>query len=809
MAGHRFPIADRPGASGEIVEPLLEGAFAHADAGRLAEAESVFRAVLALDPLRHEPFLGLGMLALSVQNYEAARDLLAHALRLAPASARCHYVLGRLARAQDDRDGAERWYRRAVERDPRLTPGWISLGIVLREAGRRAEAVECYARALDQDPSSVETHVNLLNLLREEADEASSRATYERLLARFPASAEIRYYYGTHLAEAGRQQEAMRQFEAAAALEPSFAREAAAAAAEPATDRARLEALLALHLRVAGLRPDSAEAHYNVGMTLRDLGDREAALEPLRRAVELRPDYFEGVLGLGRLALDLYHLDQAVEFLREAERLRPKSVAALNGLASALLENGAASEAVAACRRALAHEPDHAESHLVLANALLQARRLDDACEHYRVALERVDAGNAHVAFHNLLFSLNYSQRVGGEALADEHRRLGERFAPPPPGPVAFDLVREPERRLRVGYVSSDFRSHAVALFFEPILANHDRDRFEIACYHTWGGRGDGVTELLRGAADRWVPCAPLSDHDLARRIREDRIDVLVDLAGNTGGNRLFTFARRAAPVQITMLGYPTTTGIAAIDYRVTDRHVDPPGWEPRSSERLLRMPASYYCYRPRHAPAIAAEPPSARGPTTFGSFNNIAKASDAALDLWAAVLRRAPEARLVLKHKGYGDAGTRAEVVTSFAERGVDAARLELVSWVPSGEAHLDWYNRIDVALDSFPYGGGTTTCEAIWMGVPVVTLAGDTHASRMGCSILSAAGAPELVARTPEEYVSLATALAADPARLRGYRAGLRDQVARSALRDEVRYTRALEDHYRGAWRSWCERP
>jgi predicted O-linked N-acetylglucosamine transferase (SPINDLY family) len=374
--------------------------------------------------------------------------------------------------------------------------------------------------------------------------------------------------------------------------------------------------------------------------------------------------------------------------------------------------------------------------------------------------------------------------------------------------PTAYANRREPGRRLKVGYVSPDFRQHSVAYFVDPLLKGHDQQAVEVFCYAEVA-RPDAVTARLRGYGGHWLVTVGLSDDDLTERIRTDGIDILVDLAGHTEKNRLGVFAHKPAPVQVTWLGYPNTTGRKSIDYRLVDAVTDPVGeadaW---ASETLVRVEGGFLCYAgSRGAPEPTAPPCLMTDTVTFGSFNNPAKLSPATLDAWGSLLARLPQARLLLKGRPFADAATRALFLSRLGERGVAAERVELVAWMPSGAAHLGLYNRVDIALDPFPYNGTTTTCEALWMGVPVVTLRGDRHRGRVGASLLTQVGLKDWIASSMEEYLEIADTLAGDPDHLKYLRRTLRPRLAASPLCDGRAFARKIEAAYRTIWQHWCE--
>jgi protein O-GlcNAc transferase len=366
-----------------------------------------------------------------------------------------------------------------------------------------------------------------------------------------------------------------------------------------------------------------------------------------------------------------------------------------------------------------------------------------------------------------------------------------------PPAPAA----RGNRRKLRVGYVSPDFRRHSVSYFLTPLLAAHDRNAVEITCYAEVK-QPDEVTARLKGLVSAWRSTVGMSDAELAERIRADGIDILVDLAGHTAGNRLAVFARQPAPVQVTWLGYPNTTGLSRIHYRLVDRVTDPPDASP-ASERLVRLENGFLCYEPpADAPPPMPPPCLAASAVTFGSFNNAAKLSPATLDAWARILQGSPGSRLVLKGAAFSEAETCKRFRGEFVRRGVAEERLALAPFTPSSRAHLAAYHAIDLALDPFPYNGTTTTCEALWMGVPVIALLGDRHSARVGASILTRLGLGRLIAFDPADYVERALALASDRAGLGELRAGMRQRFAASPLCDAAGFARRVEAAYRRMW-------
>ena len=604
-----------------------------------------------------------------------------------------------------------------------------------------------------------------------------------------------------------------------------------------ASQRGAAQEAIGLIARALALRPRDAAALNNLGNACRGAGRDAEAEAAYRNAIAVDPDFADALSNLGSLCQSQHRCAEASAFLRRALALAPGRAKVMNDLACALAELGEHAEAESLLRRALdadpappeaavnlgqnlrdqgrleeatavlaaslERDPGNPDARNVLANVLRLLGRLEEAEAQYRLAVagRPADAG----MHSNLLFLLNY---LPGHRAADifaEHRAFGERFeGAPPPAPAPSDP--DPERRLRVGYVSADFRDHPVAFFIEPVLERHDRRGFEAYCYYTQA-REDGFTGRLRSFADAWRPSSELDAAALADLVRRDEIDVLVDLGGHTGHNRLLTFARRPAPVQVTWLGYLNTTGLASMDARITDAQASPPGlFDPLHTERLVRLSGCQWCYRPlAESPEVAPAPLLRRGHPTFGVFSNPAKFSAPILRLWAALLARLPSARLIVV--GAMMAAVPDEFRRRFAACGLPPDRVSLLPARRFAD-YLAMHAEVDAMLDTYPYSGGTTTCHSLWMGVPIVTLAGDTATSRGGATLLHAVGLDALVAHSEEDYLRIAAALVADGAALQRMRETMRARLRGSTLLDEAGFTRNLEDAYRGLWRERCRR-
>lgn len=469
-----------------------------------------------------------------------------------------------------------------------------------------------------------------------------------------------------------------------------------------------------------------------------------------------------------------------------------------------LQEKGKLADALECYRACAAAYPSDLRAREAIADTLSASWRLEECIAACREGLDAAPQ-NATIFSCYLLYS-HYAAHPDARAVFDLHRRYGNLMSvAAPPLYATYPNSRDPERALRIGYVSRDFCQHSVASFIEPVIAHHDRSRYEVYCYYT-RAHSDRMTARIAELSDVWREAHQDETDALAARIREDRIDILVDLGGHTFSGALAVFARRPAPVQVTWLGYPDTTGLITMGYRVTDATADPaPLADAVHTERLMRLEPPFLCYRPPvDSPPVV--PRRADRPIVFGSFNMIMKVNDPLLDMWAQILEAVPGSRMLIKSTLLEHDETAQRLLRRFEARGIEAHRLDLRSWMPGRADHLGAYNEIDIALDTFPYNGTTTTCEALWMGTPVVTLAGTVHMSRVGATLLTSAGLPELVAKSAQEYVEVAVALARDTARREMLSAGMRQRLSASPLADYAGFTRKLESGMRQAWMEWC---
>lgn len=522
-------------------------------------------------------------------------------------------------------------------------------------------------------------------------------------------------------------------------------------------------------LRAVALRPNESQFINHLGSTLCGQGRLDEGIAAYCRALELNPRLADGHYNLGNALKRKGRLVQALKCYEQALQLEPGFVEAQQNLANLLRDQGHAAEAEVLLARAWQKHPRHA------------------------------GLGS------NCISCLNYHV-TDGDRLLGEHRKFARiHNGEPLPSRSSFANHPDPERRLRIGYVSADFCRHSVAYFAEPLIEHHHRNDFEIYCYASVPNV-DELTHRFAALADVWRNIRHMPDAEVAEQIRSDGIDILVDLAGHTSNHRLLVFAGKPAPVQLTYLGYPNTTGMPSMDYRLTDIWSDPPGNERWHVEKLLRLPDGFLCFAaPREAPEVEPPPSVSKGYVTFGCFNAMAKIHPGLIEQWAGLLNAVPRSRLLLKNGSLADEEMQQQVMQAFLQHGIDADRLTLHGRTPSQRDHLALYHQVDIALDTFPYNGTTTTCEALWMGVPVISPYGELHAGRVGFSLLSVIDLPELASATPEQFLKTAIALAGDRQRLKQLRSSLRDRV-RERLCDGERFAGQVEDAYREIWRRWC---
>ena len=657
--------------------------------------------------------------------------------------------------------------RAAVALAPEDAHGQMTLGRVHKAAGELEAAVAAYRRAIELKPDFAAAHVSLGIALRACGDLAGAVDCYRQAIAIDPGFAVAHANLGNALAQLAEEQ---------------------------AWARANTESVAA-HRRALALAPGRSEARRNLGVTLMHAGRWHEAAECFNEVLTRDVGDARSCLLLGHCLHQLGGADLAIEAYEKWLGLNPPDAAVMRALAAVQTESGHVGAALGWAEKALALEPG-AHGLQAMAMTLAQARQVERSLDFHRRAIALAPGDPSLQS--SFLMTLNYTEE-DPDALIAAHRRFGTLMPPPRPLRLAPHQAGRP---LRVGYLSGDFRRHSVSFFVSPLLEHHDRRRFEVFCYYNHHVQ-DPVTVRLQALGHPWRACSELTDGELLQQIEADRIDLLVDLSGHTQASRLSVMARRAAPVQLTYLGYPTLTGVPAIDFRISDRVIDPDDGARDGPEAVLHCAASMFCFRPEAAPEVRPVSPLEAGGVTFGSFNNAAKLSDRTLALWSAVLRAVPRSRLMLKSVSLGDTVNQHDIRAFMHARGIAPERLVFDPWRGGLTEHLSCYGDVDIALDTYPYNGATTSCEALWMGVPLVSRRGKTHASRMGASLLHAVGRGDWVADDDAGFVAIAAALAADAGGRSAWRRGARETLRRSPLMDHAGFTRGFESLLDAAWR------
>ncbi len=535
-------------------------------------------------------------------------------------------------------------------------------------------------------------------------------------------------------------------------------------------------------------------------------GKMDEAQSLYQEILRHNPSNKKVIYQLSLIALRKREYKNSEDLLKKLIKLEPDKVVYYSNLGAVLQEDNRPDEAIVILNKAILMKPGYADAYLNRACALTIKGEIDDAIADYQSALKiNPEAKQARA---NMAYTMNFSPSLSEKDLFDVHKTHALTIESKH-RKASFTNMPVRDRKLRIAYLSSDFRRHSVSYFIEPVLEHHNKNNFEIFAYYNHDIT-DSVTEHFIGLCDRWHNISLLSDQAVAGQIKKDEIDILIDLNGLTGNNRLGVLALKPAPIQCEWLGYPNTTGLDSMDYWICDETVNPPGlMEKFYSESLLRLPGCFLCFKkPDYAPEPVAPPFVKNGCVTFGSFNNYAKVSKDVLEVWANILDAVPESRLMLKSACLGNPVQRAVLVDFFESRGISEKRLKLEGYKSSRINHIEMYSEMDIALDTFPYNGTTTTCEAMWMGVPTITLAGNSHRSRVGKSLLECVGLGELVAEFTDEYIKIAKELATDAQRLSEYRFNLRKTVEQSTLTDGVQFTATLESAYYSIWNEWCSK-
>lgn len=822
----------------DTADTLIDRGLAHQQAARYAQAAADYEAALALEPDHPDALHLLGLVAQQQGDHDAAGRWIDRAIAADPDAAEFHANRGEVFRSLRQFDQAIASYQRSLDLEPgrvevlrnlglaaqlarkfdvalhawdealRIEPNHPptlnNRGVTLRHLHRADEALQAFEAAVQDNADFREPLDNIVDLLNRlgRHDEAVAAA---ELVTRARPNDPIAYVaYGCALNDAGRPKEAITPIYEALKLDPECVSAHLGMGLVFCATREFRGAELAFR-KALDIQPKNLAAQVQLSFVLLQRGEPGHAIGAAKAGLEQFPESYELLINLASAQYQVGLMWDAAESAEKALDLKPQLVLPYNLLGSILSRLGNFERAEEIYNRGIALAPGNLEIIGNYSTMLALKGDLRRAIDTFRQSLGQ--SGRNADYDSNMLLYLNGLPGVEPAEVFEEHRAWGERHVRHlVPAEPKFEVDRDPDRPLRVGYVSGDFRFHSVAYFAEPILAGHDRSKVIPVIYDNVL-QPDAMTAHFRQHVSEWHRVVQMKNEELAAKIRADKIDVLVDLSGHTGGHRLPTFAERPAPVQASYLGYPNTTGVPGIHYRLTDAVADPPGLtDAFHTEKLVRLPGPFVCYRPSEgAPEVGPLPAETNGHITFCSFNAISKFNASAVAVWAKVLLALPDARMLIKAVGLQETATQQRILEYFERCGVPRSRLELLPRAPTYNSHMGTYNLADIALDTFPYNGTTTTCEALWMGVPVLTLAGRSHVARVSASILTSIGLESFVATDEEEFVNIAVDYAANLKRLADVRRGMRERLATSPLMDARAKAAAMESAYRQMWHDW----
>lgn len=769
--------------------------------GKPGQAAKCYLQATQLNPNGAGAFIKLGQ-ALSEQGRHAeAHSSLERALLLDPASPDACYLLANNCKELGEAGAAIAHCIRGLEIKPNFTACRLFLCRLLVEVGRHTEAQALIQAGIELSPDEAEFHFYLGNVLTEPQTLDAAVASFRTALSLRSAYPEALGGLANALHWMGQFDAAVESYQQAIALKSDYPG-VYCSLAETLVVQGKLDAAVHNYKNALALDPEFARANCDLGTVLKMQGKLDEAISHYHRAVSSNPNSAHALDRLGQALFAKGRHAEAIDFFQRALKIDENLVDPRNSLGIAFKTLNRYAEAVDCFKAVVRLAPNLAVAHANLGTSFQEQSLHDAALESYKNALA-LEPGLA-VAQSGLLFLLTYHPDLSAEQVFDAYREYDQRMGVPLRNHwVAHDNDRNTTRRLRVGYVSPDFSEHTVGYFLLPVLAHHDKQSVEIFAYAELA-REDAGTAHYRAYADHWVATSGMTDAAIAERIRADRIDILIDLAGHTANNRLGVFARKPAPVSLSWMGDLSTTGLTAIDYYLADEVIAPPGSESLFSERPWRLAAPAYVYRPpvKNMGPVGDLPASRRGHVTFGTLTRAVRINRHTVRVWARILEQVPSAHLRVDSKSYKDAGLRASLTAMFAAHGIDATRLELGCHSPP----WDVLRGMDIGLDCFPHNSGTTLFESLYMGVPYVTLADRPSAGRLGASILHGMGHPEWIAKTEDEYVEIAVALASDLDALAALRSGLRAEMEASPLRDEVGFARKVENAYKEMFARWA---
>ncbi|CAI0391285.1 unnamed protein product [Linum tenue] len=788
---------------------------------KFADALVLYERILEEDSANVEAYIGKGI-CLQMQNMgRLAFDSFAEAVRIEPQNACALTHCGILYKDEGRLVDAAESYQKALTADPSYKPAAECLAIVLTDlgtslklSGNVQEGIQKYYEALNIDPHYAPAYYNLGVVYSEMMKYDTALSCYEKAALERPMYAEAYCNMGVIHKNRGDLESAIACYERCLAVSPNFeiAKNNMAIALTDLGTKVKLEGDIsqgvAYYKKALYYNWHYADAMYNLGVAYGEMLQFDMAIVFYELAFHFNPHCAEACNNLGVIYKDRDNLDKAVECYQLALSIKPNFSQSLNNLGVVYTVQGKMDAAASMIEKAILANPTYAEAYNNLGVLYRDAGNISMAITAYEQCL-KIDPDSRN-AGQNRLLAMNYIHEGHDDELYETHRDWGRRFMRLYPQYTSWDNPKEPERPLVIGYVSPDYFTHSVSYFIEAPLVYHDYTNYKVVVYSAVV-KADAKTHRFREKVLKkggsWRDIYGIDEKRVAGLVREDNVDILVELTGHTANNKLGTMACRPAPVQVTWIGYPNTTGLPSIDYRITDSLADPPDSKQNHVEDLVRLPESFLCYTPSpEAGPVAVAPAVSNGFITFGSFNNLAKITPRVLQVWARILCAVPNSRLVVKCKPFCCDSVRQKFLTTLEQLGLEPLRVDLLPLILLNHDHMQAYSLMDISLDTFPYAGTTTTCESLFMGVPCITMAGAVHAHNVGVSLLSKVGLEHLVAKNEDEYVQMALQLASDVDALSSLRMRLRDLMSKSPVCDGANFTLGLESAYRDMWRRYC---
>jgi len=767
--------------------------------GELQQAKELYRKVLAVHPENPDILHLLGLIAFQETRYSLAIEMISQAIEKDPSKPNYYNNLGLALTESKSLEEAKRCYQKALELHPMFAEAHCNLGLLLKQENKIEQSIRAFEKSIQINPNNARVHNALGTVLQKQHRFESALKCYKQALSLDTVYSEAYNNSCTVLLELGQLEEALLFCSRAIELKPDYD-QAYYNLGNILKKQGHLVEAVKAYTSALEINSRSIDTYNNLGIVMQMQGKLDDAIAIFQKAINLNPDNAVPYNNIGNTYKEKGNYDEAIRFYKKSININPDFSEAYNSTGVVLYSQGQLQEATVFFQKAIQLLPDFAMAYNNLGSVYFEQAKHDAAVSCYRRAVECKKYFAE--AYSNLLFIVSTLAIYTPDETLSLHRNWSVNSKPVTP--LKPRVIGNQEKRLRVGYVSPDFRTHAVSYFIEPILENHDKKKLEIYCYAEVL-RPDDTTERLKAKVEHWRSTIGLSDEAVAKMINDDEIDILVDLAGHTAKNRIRIFAYKAAPIQVTYLGYYTGTGLSTMDYWITDQVTTPGNSVEKVQEEILPLSRCWICFKPP-ADAPLKTNRNYNKVITFGSFNSLTKVTPEVVAVWSKILKAVPYSRLLLKTKQFSCSETKQQVIGQFLQHGVIAEQLELLASSKSLEEHLDLYRRVDIGLDTFPLTGGTTTAEALWMGTPVITLCGNRHIERMSTSMLLSVGLDELISDSTNEYFDIAVALANDEQRLKKYHQEIRSKMASSPFTDGASMALALEDAFRYMWQQYC---